>query len=109
VPPSSLAAELGDAVHAERVALMIDEVQRLPRLLNTLLDPARHAPEPARFVNLAEVVDEMVTLTRYQLPANIRLASSVSGGLTVRLPPDRLRQALLNLILNGAGALAGQP
>jgi len=106
---SNLRAELGDAVHAERVDLMIDEVERLTRLLNTLLDTARHAPEPARFVNLAEVVDEMVTLTRYQLPANIRLASSVSGGLTVRLPPDRLRQALLNLILNGAGALAGQP
>jgi len=106
---SNLRAELGDAELAERVDLMIEEVERLTRLLNSLLDSARHAPESARPVRLSDVVDEVETLTRYQLPPEIHLSSTVAADLTVRLPPDRLRQALLNLILNAAGALGNGP
>jgi len=106
---SNLRAELGAGELAERVDLMIEEVERLTRLLNSLLDSARHAPESARPVRLSDVVDEVETLTRYQLPPEIHLSSTVAADLTVRLPPDRLRQALLNLILNAAGALGNGP
>lgn len=102
---SNLRAELHDAELTERVDLMIHEVARLTRLLNELLDAARHAPEAARPVRLAELVDEMLALTRYRLAADIRLENGVDPALTRRMPPDRLRQALLNLILNAAGAL----
>jgi C4-dicarboxylate-specific signal transduction histidine kinase len=102
---SNLRAELHDAELTERVDLMIHEVGRLTRLLNELLDAARHAPEPARPLRLAELVDEMLALIRYQLTAAVRLESGVDPALTCRMPVDRLRQALLNLILNAAGAL----
>jgi signal transduction histidine kinase len=102
---SNLRAELHDAELTERVDLMIHEVARLTRLLNELLDAARHAPEPARPLRLAELVDEMLALTRYQLAASVRLESGVDPAFTCRMPLDRLRQALLNLILNAAGAL----
>ena len=84
---------------------MVEEVARLSRLLNELLDAGRHAPEPPRQIRLAEVVDDILALTRCQLTPEIRLESRVDPTLTCRLPQDRLRQALLNLVLNAAGAL----
>lgn len=102
---SNLRAELREPELAERVDLMIQEVERLTRLLNELLDAARHAPEAPRRIQLAELVDEILALLRYQLAPSIRLESGVDPALTCRLPQDRLRQALLNLILNAANAL----
>jgi signal transduction histidine kinase len=103
---NNLRAELNDAELTERVDLVVAEVGRLSRLLTELLDAGRpHAPEPARPLRLAEVVDDMLALTRCQLTPEIRLTNRVDPALTCRLPADRLRQALLNLILNGAGAL----
>jgi signal transduction histidine kinase len=101
----NLRAELHEPELAERVDLMIQEVARLTRLLNELLDSARHAPEPPRPIRLGELVDEVLALLRYQLAPGIRLESRVDPALTCRLPADRLRQALLNLILNAANAL----
>jgi signal transduction histidine kinase len=101
----NLRAELDSPELIERVDLVVDEVARLSRLLNELLDAGRHAPEPARSLRLAEVVDDILALTRCQLTPEIRLESRVDSTLACRLPADRLRQALLNLILNAAGAL----
>jgi two-component system NtrC family sensor kinase len=103
---TNLRAELDDPDLRARADLMVEEVGRLTRLLNGLLDAARHAPEASRAIQLAELVDDTVALTRYQLPPEITLESHVGAGLTCRLPQDRLRQALLNLILNAAAALA---
>jgi two-component system, NtrC family, sensor kinase len=105
---NNLRAELHDADLTERVDLMIHEVARLARLLNEILDAARHAPEAPRLIQLADLVDEIVALTRYQLAPNVRLESRIDPALTCQLPQDRLRQALLNLILNSASAL-GEP
>jgi two-component system, NtrC family, sensor kinase len=102
---SNLRADLDQPELIERVDLVADEVARLSRLLTELLDAGRRPPEPPRVVRLAEVVDDMLALTRCQLTPEIRLESRVDPTLTCRLPPDRLRQALLNLILNAGGAL----
>jgi signal transduction histidine kinase len=102
---SNLRAELADPDLRARADLMVEEVGRLTRLLNGLLDAARHAPEAARAIHLAELVDDTIALTRYQLPPAVTLESHVDPGLSCRLPQDRLRQALLNLILNAAAAL----
>lgn len=103
---TNLRADLKDPELIERVDLMLSELQRLTRLLNELLDASRHAPEPARPVQLRGQVDETLSLLRYQIPANVRLAVDIDDQLTCRLPQDRLRQALLNLLLNAAAALA---
>jgi nitrogen fixation/metabolism regulation signal transduction histidine kinase len=102
---SNLRNELRDPDLVARIDLVVGEVARLSRLLTELLETGRHAPEPPRHLNLAEVVDDILALTRCQLPANVRLVSRVDPALTGRLPADRLRQALLNLILNAAVAL----
>ena len=105
----NLRAEVGDPEVAERLDRVGVEVERLARLLNQLLDGARHAPEAARELRLEELVSDLLALTRHQVPERIRLQSRIPPGLTVRLPPDRLRQALLNLILNAAAAIGEQP
>lgn len=102
---SNLRADLDQPELTERVDLVVDELARLSRLLTELLETGQHAPEPARPVRLAEVVDDILALTRCQLTPEIRLESRVDPTLTVCLPPDRLRQALLNLILNAGAAL----
>src|SRR5262249_51814436 len=60
---SNLRADLTDPELVERVDLVVNEVTRLSRLLNEMLDASRHAPEPARTVKLAQLVDEVLTLT----------------------------------------------
>lgn len=102
---ANLRAEIEDREVGERVDLVLNEVGRLTRLLNSLLDSARHSPEPRREVRLAGLIEELLSLTRHQLPAAVRLETRVDPGLTCRVPQDRLRQALLNLVLNAGAAL----
>ncbi len=102
---SNLRAELSDADMRERVNLVVNEVERLTRLLNQLVDAARHTPEPARRVELKPLVDDVVALTRYQVAPEVRFDSHVDPTIACVLPPDHLRQVILNLILNAASAL----
>jgi len=103
---ANLRKDLNDAELVERVDLVLHEVERLTRLLNQLLDTARHAPEASRVVDLQQLVDEMISLLRYQVAPTVRFENRVPKGLSSRLPQDRLRQALLNLMLNSANAVA---
>jgi two-component system NtrC family sensor kinase len=102
---ANLRAELSDPDLAARLDLVLNEVTRLNRLLTQLLDTARHEPELARPLAIATLLDELVALMRCQIPPAVRLESRVPRDLTCRLPPDRLRQALLNLVLNASAAL----
>jgi signal transduction histidine kinase len=101
----NLKGELQDPDVIERLDLVTGELTRLGRLVNELLDMSRHVPEPSRPFDLAESVEQLLTLTRYQLPPEVHLQSEIREGLICRLPEDRVRQALLNLILNGTRAL----
>ena len=102
---SNLRTELDSAALAERVDLVIAEVMRLSRLLGSLLDTSHEPPEPPRRIDLHLVVDEMLGLTRYQLSPAIALENRIAPGFAARMPEGRLRQALLNLVLNAARAL----
>jgi signal transduction histidine kinase len=58
-------------------------------------------------VRVHELVEELLQLIGPQLPAAVRIETRIAPALTVRAPQDRLRQALLNLLLN-AGAAVGE-
>lgn len=105
----NLRSETTSSDHLERLDLVLDELNRINRLLNGLLDQARHRPEVASTVNLAELCQAVAALARYQLPAQIRLETHVPDALNCLLPADGLRQALLNLILNARNALGSAP
>lgn len=101
----NLRSEIQDPELVQRIDRVVQEVERLTRLLNQLLDAARHAPEAPREIDLAALVGDLLDLTRHQIPQGITLENRVDAGLLCRLPQDQLRQALLNLVLNAAGAL----
>jgi len=101
----NLRRDVGEPDLAQRVTLVSEEVERLSRLLNEMLNLSRQAPETAHEFRLAEIVDQLAELTRYQLPPETELTVEIPADLVCRLPADSLRQALLNLILNAAEAL----
>ncbi len=102
---ANLRDELTDPEQAERVSLVMEELKRMGRLLNELLDQSKHTPAPIREFNLPALVHELVSLVRYQVPPGIRLDFEGPDRLICRLPECRLRQSLLNLILNSAEVL----
>lgn len=107
---SNLQAELKDGSgdsddYVQRIAMVGDELDRIVHLLNSLLDRARHKPEELRSVNVATLVNDLLILARYQVPAHIELTSDVPSDIDCRLPDTRLRQALLNLIINAQQAM----
>lgn len=88
-----------------RLGALHAETKRVVGLLNNYLAAARHEPEPLVSVDLAELVQELVGLLRYQVPAGISLEHSVESGLRCALPRDRIRQVLLNLVWNAVEAV----
>ncbi|MCG6948075.1 MAG: two-component sensor histidine kinase [Acidobacteria bacterium] len=105
----NLRRETTDADMTERLDLVIAEIERLTRLLNQALEAARHRPEPPRKVNLRELVTNLLNLMRYQIPDRIVLECTIDDDLHCNLPQDRVRQALLNLILNSVQAVGREP
>jgi two-component system NtrC family sensor kinase len=105
----NLRSEADDPALIERFDVVIAEIERLTRLLNDSLSAARHAPEALRDVQLCQVVDDLLALLRFQIPSTIELRNLVPPDLSCALPADRIRQALLNLVLNSVTALAQRP
>jgi len=105
----NLRREAEDADTVERLDLVIAEIERLTRMLNDALAAARHRPEPSRRVDLRELVTNLLALLAYQVPPHVTLVSAIGEDLVCSLPEDRIRQALLNLILNSVQAAGGRP
>ncbi len=105
----NLRREAVDADSAERLDLVIAELERLTRLLNDALAAGRHTPEPTRPLDLAQLVDELLGLVRWRTPEHVSLVNAVPKGFSCTLPRDRIRQALLNLVMNSVTALADRP
>jgi len=106
---ANLRCDLSDPDLGERLGVAMAELERMTRLLNQQLSSARHVPELPRLLDLHTLVEDLLGLLRYQVPGEVRLAAAVAPGTRCRLPRDRLRQALLNLVLNSVQALAGKP
>jgi len=101
----NLRNEMQNPDQGERLDLVTTELKRITRLLNDLLNQARQAPEPPRRLRLAQLVDQLYSLARYQLPPDIRLEHGILADMECSLPEGSLRQALLNLVLNSAQAI----
>jgi C4-dicarboxylate-specific signal transduction histidine kinase len=102
---SNLRSDTANREHAERLDLIVAEVRRITNVLNDLLEGARHTPEPLADVELAETVRGLLALARHQISDKIRIDCDIQDGVDCRLPRDRFKQALLNLIVNAAQAI----
>jgi two-component system NtrC family sensor kinase len=102
---SSMSKELTDHEQSSRLDLVVEELKRVTRLLNGLLEATRPMPEPATPMVLANLVREFVSLARYQVPEHVGIRQEIPAGLVCRLPEGGLRQALWNLVLNSCEAI----
>jgi two-component system sensor histidine kinase HydH len=87
--------------------VMIEEVDRLGRVISQLLEFARPAELNLRPVNLNEILEHSARLVKQEAIAkNIQIDLNLtSKGEAVVVDPDRLTQCFLNLCLNGLQAM----
>ena len=91
----------------EHLRTMRHEAERVNRIIRDLLDYARANPEPVDEIPLGEVIDGTVGLLAPQKPfRTIEIQVTVPSDLpAVRANRDRLRQVLVNVLLNAADAI----
>ncbi|MGR9105809.1 MAG: sensor histidine kinase [Gammaproteobacteria bacterium] len=106
---ANLRAEITNPDQAERLDHVNQELKRMATLLNALLTRSRQAPPDSTRFSLAEIVADLLALTRYQVSPDIELALDIPDEIECVLPESHLRQALLNLILNAAQAIGDSP
>ena len=93
---------------ADRLRLVSMEVKRLTQRLNDLLAYSKHQPETAKLVDVTKLVQELLTLLKYQVNENIKLIYTIPSNVQSLLPETEFRQALLNLLLNSVQELGKQ-
>jgi signal transduction histidine kinase len=100
-----MAAETGMTADADARRIALSEIDRLDRTLRELLDFVR--PRTPRLVDLdaRRLLADVAALLKPQCEhLRVRLEVEAPEGLVLRGDEDRLKQALLNLVLNGAQA-----
>jgi len=93
----------------ERLDLVGGEVARMARLLDQLLLRPNRSPEVCENIGIRALVADLLSLLRYQIPDRIALENEIGETMQCRLQRDRLRQMLLNLLLNSAQAIGDAP
>ena len=95
---------------AEKIAgIMIQEVDRLNRVVSQLLELSRPVKISPKALRLASVIDTAAALVRAQAKAaGIDMVIDMARNLPpVPMDPERMHQVLLNLMLNALEAMAG--
>ncbi len=77
-----------------------DETQRAAKIVRDLLEFCREMNFFIHPSNLADVVDHVFALAANNIPAGVRLTKDVPHDLTVDMDPQKMTEALLNLVLN---------
>lgn len=95
----------GRAPEEEYAKTMVREADRLNRVITDLLFLGRPKPIAPREVDLAVLMREISALLRFDLEKSDISLSVQLGACTVFADADALKQALLNLVLNGLDAV----
>jgi len=98
-----LGRRAGDAESRELVDLIASEVQRLTHLVDQLLSPA--PPRPHQPLNIHGALEQVVRLAEQEAGWAVRLVRDYDPSLPpLRGDPDRLTQAVWNLVRNAIQA-----
>lgn len=98
----SLKDDLTDNDHTLRINMVIDELNRIKRLLNNVIDKTKLRPDEISTFNLYDSLNSLVKLASYQIADSVKIVVDIPKQLQVTLPEPALRQAILNLVLNAA-------
>ncbi len=91
-----------------RLQMVNSEINRLTGRLNDLLAFSKQTPEKSKKIDLYLLINELITLLKYQVKENITLEYQAVEGLCIFLPENGLRQALLNLLINAIQSIGTQ-
>ncbi len=95
---------------SRHVEILTGEMQRLDRVVQTLADFSRPMELKLREHNLRQVVESVIELTAAEMQENgvrVSVDAAPSEPIMVRVDAELIRQALLNLLLNGMQAMPG--
>ena len=97
-----------NAQDGQVASILIQEVDRLNRVVSQLLEFSRPISILPRPIRLARLIEDALKLIEAQAREKaITVQTAIHAGTEeVRLDPDRLSQVLLNLLLNGVEAMA---
>ncbi|MBW2176612.1 MAG: PAS domain-containing protein [Deltaproteobacteria bacterium] len=89
------------------LSIMSKELERCGSIVSGLLSFSREIPLEYKSIDLNEVLDAVITLTRHKMELqNIRLVRNThSGTLVVKGDNNRLQQTFLNLLFNAIEAM----
>lgn len=90
---------------AGRLGRVGEEIQRAVRDLNAYLSGAAQHPEGLVLADIGELAADVLQLLRHQVPRGVRLKSRFDAPIVCRVPPDRLRRAIMNLVINAVDAI----
>lgn len=100
--------ELDDPDMVARMGMIAEEMDRVTRLLNSLLAKAPSAPEKPSRVSLESLAQNVVQLFEYQSPDRIGVRTHFDDAECL-LPRDTARQVLINLLKNSRDAIGDRP
>ncbi len=97
-----------DARAMRHLEIIESEIQRLDRVVQTLVDFSRPVELQLKEHDLRRIVSGVLMLASAELEThNVRVLSELPDvPLTVKVDADLIKQAILNVVLNGAQAMA---
>jgi two-component system, NtrC family, sensor histidine kinase HydH len=96
-------------VEQEFVGIILEEVERLDRVVGSVLDYARPSKGDLGAVDLNAVVRRTVTVLASDRAEDCDIITELSDALPpVRADAEQLRQVLINLVKNAVQAMGGQ-
>jgi two-component system sensor histidine kinase HydH len=98
-----------DEVSSEFLAIILEEVDRLDRVVASVLNYARPSQGDPGPTDVNAVVDQTLRLLSSDRDGGCEYETALGSGLpSVRADAEQLRQVLLNLIRNAAQAMGGR-
>ncbi|GAB4354124.1 MAG: hypothetical protein Kow0026_12610 [Oricola sp.] len=104
----NMETELSDPDLVARIGMITEEMDRVTRLLNSLLAKSPSGPERPSRVSLTSLAQNVVQLFEYQLPDRISVNTHFDDA-ECYLPRDTVRQVLINLLKNSRDAIGERP
>jgi signal transduction histidine kinase len=97
------------AIEQEFVGIILEEVERLDRVVGSVLDYARPSKGELGAVDLNAVVRRTVTVLASDRAEDCEIVTELSDDLPpVRADAEQLRQVLINLVRNAIQAMGGR-
>lgn len=102
-------AEPTEDTNREFLDIIVEEVDRLNRVVSSFLDYARPSTSATEPIDVTPTIERTLQMVSSELGSSITVVTELATALpSVRIDTERLRQVLLNLLLNAAQAMDGR-